>query len=172
MPDGYTVWKSRLAADDIPHYYGDVVRILFITTAVLSLVATPLWGYLLPFVSTIPQIIAPLLLVLLAGLTSARSQLVLIADATVSGVSILLLQTAAIYYQGVGNNAQALFAAREVAVLLMLIALYYSIKTVRAMASGKMGHLDSPLEFAEDVEESVQPYVQESPKQDIADYDE
>ena len=29
----------------------------------------------------------------------------------------------------------------------MLGALYFSIKTVRAQLSGKLGHMDSPLEF-------------------------
>lgn len=148
MENGYTTWKSSFwFGDGIPHYYGDKVRQLFIGTAVLSFVVMPLWGDLLPFVSIIPQVGAGLLLVLLAGFTSARNVLVMIANATVSAISILLLESSAIALQNTGTYKLELFLARELGVLLMLGALYFSIKTVRAQLSGKLGHMDSPLEF-------------------------
>lgn len=150
MEKGYTTWKSSFwFGDDIPHYYGDRVRQLFIATAALSFVCMPLWGALVPFVGIFPQLGAALLLVLLAGLTSARNQLVMIANATIASISILLLESAAILLQNKGAHAQELFYARELAVLLMLGALYFSVKTVRAMMAGKLGHPNSPLEFDE-----------------------
>ncbi len=158
--------------NDIPHYYGDYVRILFVATAMLSFVAMPLWGDLLPFVNTSLQIAAPLLLVLLAGLTSARNVLTMIANATIAAMSALLLEYAAITYSQTGAHGAELFIAREVAVILMLAALYFSVKTVRAMNSGKLGHMNSPLEFMEDLEEEVAlPPVETQPRTDVSDYD-
>lgn len=148
MENGYTSWKSSFwFGDGIPHYYGDKVRQYFIAAAVLSFIGMPLWGKLLPFLGTLPQVGAALLLVLLAGFTSPRNLLLMVANATVAGVSILLLESTAIIYEGLGTHPTELFLAREVAVLLLIGALYYSIKTVRAMMAGKLGQPDSPLEF-------------------------
>lgn len=171
MENGYTTWKSSFwFGDGIPHYYGDKVRQLFIATAVLSFVVMPLWGDLLPFVGIIPQVGAGLLLVLLAGFTSARNVLVMIANATVSAVSILLLESTAIALQNTGTYKMELFLAREFGVLLMLGALYFSIKTVRAQLSGKMGHADSPLEFDEGV--ALPPVEhQTTTMRDVSEYD-
>ena len=148
---GYTTWKTRLApGHDIPHYYGDYVRPLFILTAILALVATPLWGPLLPF-GAVAQVGASLALVLLAGLTNAKNIYLMAANATVSAVSVFLLEIAAIALKTGGSIE--LFAAREVCALLMLGALYFSIKTMRGMLTGKIGHPDSPLEFEESIAE-------------------
>jgi uncharacterized membrane protein YjjP (DUF1212 family) len=149
MANGYSNWKNTLwVGDTIPHYYGDWVRTLFILMAALTFVVTPLLGDLLPF-GVLPQVAASLLLVLLAGLTSPRSQVVMLINATLAGVSAFLLETYAILL-GPSTNV-SLFWARELGVLLMLAALYFSVKTLRAMMSGKMGHADSPLEFGEPV---------------------
>lgn len=148
---GYTNWKSRLApGHDIPHYYGDYIRPLFILTAILALVATPLWGDLLPF-GPVAQVGASVLLVLLAGLTNAKSMYIMAADATVSAVSVFLLEIAAIGLRT--SSTMELFAAREVCAILMLGALYFSVKTLRGMITGKTGHPDSPLEFEEPIQE-------------------
>lgn len=169
MENGYTAWKSSFwFGDGIPHYYGDKVRQLFIATAMLSFVVMPLWGELLPFVGIIPQVGAGLLLVLLAGFTSAHNILVMIANATVSAVSILLLESTAIALQNTGAYRMELFLSRELGVLLMLGALYFSIKTVRAQMSGKLGHPDSPLEFGTSVSDVRTP---EQYTHNVSEYD-
>ncbi len=147
MDNGYNSWKAGVAwSQEIPHYYGDYVRSLFIATAILSLLAMPMWGDLLPF-STVLQVAAALLLVLLAGLTSARNVHVMIANATIAAVSVVLLEYFAIVEREIASPQ--LFIAREAAVLLMLASLYFSVKTVRAMMDGKLGQADTPLEFEE-----------------------
>jgi uncharacterized membrane protein YjjP (DUF1212 family) len=171
MKNGYTNMKSSLwFGESIPHYYGDYVRAFFIAMAGLSFVVTPLWGDLLPF-GVVAQVAASLLLVLLAGLTSPRGYFVMIANATVAAVSILLLESAAIILRTLGPNATQLFMAREAGVLLLLGALYFSVKTIRAMMAGKLGHMDSPLEFTED-EESFEKESTMYQHQDISDYNE
>jgi len=150
--EGYTSWKSHIPqGSGIPHYYGDTVRILFVLMAIESFVVVPLFGDLLPF-GVIAEVGAGVLLVLLAGLTNAKSMIVLIADATLAGVSVLLLETTAI--MGQPTQSMQIFLAREVGVLLMLGALYFSVKTIRGMMTGKTGHMDSPLEFDEAVTET------------------
>jgi Ni/Fe-hydrogenase subunit HybB-like protein len=156
MENGYSSWRSTIAwSQEIPHYYGDYVRPLFIAMAVLSFVAMPLWGDLLP-VGIIPQVGASLLLVLLAALTSARNLPVMLVNATVAGVSVVLLETVAIVRHHVDTTP--LFLAREAGVLLMLAALYFGVKTIRSMLTGKIGHQDSPLEFDETAEPIVPPH--------------
>jgi hypothetical protein len=149
MQNGYTSWQATLASGrDIPHYYGDYVRPLFIAMAVLSFVVTPLWGDMLPF-GIIAQVGASLLLVVLAGLTNAKSLRIMLVNATVAGVSVVLLESYAIILRSVGPHQNELFLARELGVILMLVALYFSVKTARSMLTGKIGHPDSPLEFDE-----------------------
>lgn len=145
---------------EIPHYYGDFVRTCFITMAILSFVAMPLVGDLLPL-GIFAQVGAALLLVLLAALTSARNVLIMIANATVAGVSVLLLEFFAVLLQH--SQTPQLFFAREAGVLLMLAALYWSVKTIRAMLSGKIGHADSSLEFDEAPEESIPVVARQTP---------
>jgi hypothetical protein len=145
MANTYESWKGSLAwSGDIPHYYGDYVRSLFIAMAILSFIALPMWGDLLPF-GIVAQVGAALLLVLLAGLTSPTGFLIMVTNATISAVSVVLLESFAVLYYG--TQSSQLFFAREAGVLLMLAALYFSVKSVRGMMSGKVGHLDTPLEF-------------------------
>ncbi len=139
-----TVGLSR--SPNIPHYYGDRVRELFVIAAVVSFVVIPLWGDLLPY-GTFTQVIAGVLLVLLAGLTNPHSKAVLVADAIVSGVSVLLLETTAISLHLVQSTE--LFLARELSAVLLLVAFYFSVKTLRAMALGKTGKGARPNEFSD-----------------------
>lgn len=172
MENGYTAWKSSFwFGDGIPHYYGDKVRQYFIAASVLSFVGMPLWGKLLPFLGTLPQVGAALLLILLAGFTSPRNILLMIANATIAGVSVLMLESTAIIYEGLGAHPTELFFAREAVVLLLIGALYYSIKTVRAMMAGKLGHPDSPLEFNTAVIYPDVPAEQTRTTYEVSEYD-
>ena len=134
---------------DIPHYYGDYVRALFLGAAVLSVVAIPLFGDLLPF-GTFAQVGSALLLVLLAGLTNPHSRMLMIYDVVVSGIGVFLLESAAILLYTA--DTPELFAAREAAALALLFAFYFSVKTLRAMSLGKVGRMERPWEF-EDVKD-------------------
>lgn len=129
---------------DIPHYYGDYVRSLFLAVAVLAGVAIPVFGPIVPL-STVAQVGSIILLVLLAGLTNPHGKILLIADAFVAGLGILLVETVAISLYSI--DSFELFVAREVAAVALLFAFYFSIKTLRAMAFGKVGRTEPPSEF-------------------------
>lgn len=134
---------------DIPHYYGDYVRTLFVAVAVLSSVAIPVLGDLLPF-GTAVQVLSALLLVLLAGLTHPHSIILFMYNIAVSAIGVVLLESAAISLYH--TDSFELFLAREAAALLMLFAFYFSVKTLRAMSAGKLGKLDRPWEFEDSKE--------------------
>ena len=133
-----------LKLSDIPHYYGNVVRILFIVVAVVSAFTIPVWGDLLP-IGTFTQVVGIVILVLLAGLTNPHGTTVLWADTVISGLGVILLENAAIAYYSI--DMVVIFIVRELLVLLLLLSLYYSLKTVRAIAQHKLGHTAEVGEF-------------------------
>lgn len=137
-------------SSSIPHYYGHVVRMLFIIVAVVSAVSIPVWGDLLP-IGTFTQVVGVVMLVVLAGLTNPHGTMVLWADTAISAIGVVLLENAAISYYSA--DLVVIFLVREILVLLLLIALYYSLKTVRAMAQHTLGHSMRVGEFDEPIEE-------------------
>ncbi len=128
----------------IPHYYGDHMRVTFIATAILYAVAMPIWGNLLPF-GDMAGIGAILILVFLAGITNPHSSAVMLLNAALSGIGVFLLQAAAISFYK--TDSIMLFFLREIAVILLLFAFYYSVKSVRSMMLGKIGDEPVPGEF-------------------------
>lgn len=145
-PTSAGVFSSLFTFHDIPHYYGDFVRQLFVATAALAAVAIPVWGDLLP-IGTALQVAAIIALVMLAGLTNPHGRLVMIYNATVATLGVFLLEVTAITYYS--SQPFTLFAVREVAAILLLFAMYFSIKTMRAMSLGKLGKRDMPIGFEE-----------------------
>lgn len=135
---------------DIPHYYGDYVRELFVAAAALTAVAIPVWGDLLP-IGTPLQVAGMLLLVILAGLTNPHGKLIMLYNATVAAIGVLLFEVAAVTYYAV--EPFTLFMLREAAAILLLFALYFSVKTIRAMSLGKLGKKDLPVDL-EDAQDS------------------
>lgn len=131
---------------DVPHYYGDHVRLLFLLTALVSLVAIPVFGDLLPFGSLI-EVASAILLVLLAGLTNPRGRMVTFYNMLVSGLGLFFLESAAISFYNVQSTG--IFLAREAAAVMLLIAFYFSVKTFRAISQGKLGVHDRPFELEE-----------------------
>jgi len=66
----------------------------------------------------------------------------------VSGVGAILLEYAAIELYAA--QSLELFWMRELAALGFFVALYYSIKTVRAMATHRLGRTEETGEFNEE----------------------
>jgi hypothetical protein len=104
----------------------------------------PLWGNLLPF-GDIAGIISVLVLVFLAGVTNPLSKMLMLLNVIVSGAGVFFLQAAALSYYKI--DSVALFLLREIAVILLLFAFYYSVKSFRSMLLGKIGDEPVPGEF-------------------------
>jgi hypothetical protein len=129
---------------NIPHYYGDTIRNLFISAGIIYAVAMPLWGNLLP-VDTFTGIFMILILVFLAGITNPRSTTLMFVNVFVAGAGVFYLQWAAItFYE---TQSPILFFLREAVVILLLFAFYHSVKSSRNMMLGKVGAKPTPGEF-------------------------
>lgn len=130
----------------VPHYHGDAIRKLFVACALLSLFVIPLWGNLLPF-GLMFELGTIILLVLFAGLTNPHGKFILALDTLIAGTGAFLLEAAAIDFYG--TESIMLFIAREIAAILLLLAFYFSVKTLRALMLGQVGHMARVGEFDE-----------------------
>ena len=132
----------------IPHYYGDTVRTLFLAAGCLVLFGAPLYVNdiypILPFV-----IIGAFAILLAASLTSPRSNAFIIVDAVLASIGLLVFQYWALWEYG-NAPLSRIFAFREIIAIIFFFALYFSIKTLRAMSNGIMGPVDSIRQMKED----------------------
>ena len=120
----------------ISHYYGDSVRQLLLAAAALMLIGMPFYtddlSVELPFI-----IIAAVVLVIVAALTSPMKSAVISADVVVSGVGLVIFEIWAIL--GYGESTTVQFVLREALAVLFLFALYFSTKTLRSMLLNQIG---------------------------------
>ena len=127
----------------LEHYYGDIVRMLFVGIAVVIGLCIPfLADRHLGVVIGVPFVVV---LILLAGLTNPRGRIVLLADLIVSIIGIFFSEVTAISAYDV--QAWGWLAILEFVAMLFFVTAYFSVKTVRAMAMRKIGRHDSPAEF-------------------------
>ena len=114
------------------HYYGDVVRKLFIAAGVLMLLSLPFFQLLIP-VPAFFSILAVLVLVLCAGLIAPSEKWTMILDMVMAGASLIVFE----YYAVVSYRASSIsfFIGNEVLAVIFLIAFYYAVKTVRGAST-------------------------------------
>jgi hypothetical protein len=135
----------------IPHYYGDAVRKCFLVIACGLIFLAPVFiGYLpalLPIV-----IIGVILLVTLAALTNPKKQWVMAANAMVAGGGILFSEMIALL--AYNDNQMVMFLSHQVMAIVFLFAMYFSVKTVRAMMLGSIGRRGRPSEIEDQHKEA------------------
>ncbi len=137
----------------VAHYYGDHVRKLFIGAAAVSLILAPFFSNYLPF--TLPfEILGAIVLIVLAALTNPKNELVMLANAAAAAIGVVANETIALF--AYLNGEILIFSAREALAFIFVFALYFSLKTVRAMQLGQIGKREPPGEFYEDyMEEKI-----------------
>lgn len=138
-------WIQREAAEgklyyprwrNIEHYYGDLVRALMLATAILILVGAPFYADDLKF--ELPFILAgAIILVALAAMTTPKSRLIMRLDAVAAGTGAVLYEMWALW--GFGTSSPLDFVMREAPAIILLVAFYFALKTLRAMLSGMIG---------------------------------
>lgn len=135
-----------MLGSNIPHYYGDSVRQIFVVVGAAMLLLAPFLinraPALLPF-----EIGGAIALVCLAALTNPRKVWVLMADSLAAGIGVIVFESLAIAAYASGNWLA--FIALEVVTIAFLYALYFSLKTVRSMIFGQVGKRETYGEFAE-----------------------
>jgi len=120
----------------VPHYYGDYVRQIFMLAGAAMLILAPFLvsraPALLPF-----EIGGAIALVCLAALTNPKKQWVMLANALAAGAGVIVFEALAIAAYSSGNWLA--FVGLETVTIAFLFALYFSIKTLRAMVLGQIG---------------------------------
>lgn len=114
----------------IPHYHGDGVRVIFVVSAVVLIVARST-GADIPL-STTGAVIAAIFLVIAAGITNPAQHGIHWMNAFVAIVGTLLFGTSAIDHYRAGLSIfDPSFAYIETLALLSLFALYFITRTIR-----------------------------------------
>lgn len=144
-----TMHTFEVSNPTVPHYYGDTVRRIFIGTAfiILFVFASP---FLVEPTNGMVAfgVIAALVLACLAACTNPRHQWVMVANALTAGGGVLFAELFAITSWRAGF--WGVFLASEGLVIAFLFALYFSVKTVRAMLLGQIGRRPTVGEFLDD----------------------
>ena len=115
---------------EIPHYHGDEVRVIFVVSALIIIVAQST-GAELPF-STAGAVVSAVILVIAAGITNSELSWIHWVNTLLAIAGTLLFGTSAIerYRAGI-NLTDPSFIYLEVLALLSLIALYFTTRTIR-----------------------------------------
>ncbi len=137
-------YRTSTGRETIPHYHGDTVRLLFVATVFFTFLIIPFLGHVLPF-GTVFEVIAGIILILLAGLMNPHSRWVMVLSVLAAALGAVLLEGSAIAFHAKDNLS--LLIAREAGALAFVVALYLAVKTLRAMNQKKVGELPRPWEF-------------------------
>ena len=113
-----------------PHYYGNIVRTLFLIGAVIMLTTLPFFStfLVLPAIFSIGALLA---ISILAGLTNPVQTYVMILNLVVSVFAIIVFEHHAVTQFVVIPTL--LFMIDQVLALIFLVAVYYSTKTLRGV---------------------------------------
>jgi hypothetical protein len=120
----------------LAHYYGDIVRKLFMAGAVVMI-------FILPFFSDqlfMPLFVALFFIILmgiLAGLTNPFQIRLSAADMIISMIALFSFEYNAVSTYKTYSTDTMLFWTEQILALIFLFALYYATKTLRAMILAK-----------------------------------
>ena len=120
------------------HYYGSIVRKLFVLAAVLTFLIYPFFSPFLPQQPAL-MIFAVAVLAIMAGLTSQRDRLVIVIDIIISILAIIFFENHAIVY--VKLLPRGIFVADQILTFIFFFALYYSVKTLRGMSPDELEYI-------------------------------
>ena len=110
------------------HYYGDIVRRLFLGAAALMLITLPFLQSFIPFPIFVSSF-AALVITLCAGLIAPGRAWIVFLNLLVAGGGVLVFEYYAVtsYFGG----TTTFFLTNQTLALLFFIAFYYAVKTAR-----------------------------------------
>lgn len=111
------------------HYYGDIVRALFLAGAILMAISLPFLNSVLP-VPAYASIFIIIAIGLIAGLTNPVQKWVIASNVLISFVAFVSFEYYAIYYFS-KLNFSLVFIINQILALIFFVAMYYSIKSLR-----------------------------------------
>lgn len=135
-----------ISAPVVPHYYGDVVRRIFVVAAAVLLLLSPSLASASDMALPL-AVLGAIVLASLAAITTPRKRSIMIIDAVVSAAGVFVSELFAI----ASWNAEVWFwlALSQALAVSFLFSLYFSMKTVRAMLLDQVGRGPSVGEFLE-----------------------
>lgn len=111
------------------HYYGDIVRALFIGAGLIMLVTLPFLGDLVP-VPYFVSIILIVAIVVFAGLTNPKQKWINYVNSFISVIAFAVFEYYSIKAYSVAGGTLFL-VVNQILAIIFFIALYYSIKSMR-----------------------------------------
>ena len=132
--------------EQIPHYYGDVVRGLFLASVLIMLGGAPFYADML--IQQLPfLIVGAAVMVILAATTNPWSVMVMRLNAVISGVGAVVFEYWALTNYQTGSPVE--FALRQAIALMCVFAFYFALKTLRSMLMGTVGKEADLSEFGD-----------------------
>ncbi|HEY4517574.1 MAG TPA: hypothetical protein VJI74_01685 [Candidatus Paceibacterota bacterium] len=114
-----------------PHYYGDIVRGLFLFSGAILLIFGASHPAIVPLASYIIPVLI-LLMVVLAGATNPRQYWVVAADTAVAILGLVIFEFSAIErYREIGTTHDFVFLVQQFLALVFFFTLYYASKSLR-----------------------------------------
>lgn len=113
------------------HYYGDIVRRLFLLGAAIMLLGFPFFNKEIDQ-SPMYSLMGMILLVMAAGITNPRQRWIVFLDTVFSAIAVFNFEYYAIKFW-VPPAPRAIFITDQLLAVIFLVALYYSVKTLRGM---------------------------------------
>ncbi len=112
------------------HYYGDTVRQLFLAGGIIILVAMPFYNNIIPADPILVTVLV-VILALAAAITTIEKVWIMLINSIISAMFVVMFETYSVIYYV--NDGTVLLLIRQAIALIFLFALYYSVKTLRAM---------------------------------------
>lgn len=126
--------NTPVPKDHLTHYYGNVIRTLFLVSAFMLLIAFLRDSEFFPLYLFIGVIVV-LFLVIAAGLTSPRTKATILIDTILSAtLSVFFEYSALLEYARYQDLFSEAFILRQAIAILFFVALYYCVKTLRWMS--------------------------------------
>jgi hypothetical protein len=123
----------------IKHYYGDIVRMLFLAAAILMLVGLPAISNYVS-IPTVFSVISMLILGLAAGLTNPKQKWDAGINTVIASVGFVVFETYAVIAFREHGGTDKFFLSNLILGFIFLIAVYFSVKTLRGLLLKDNGH--------------------------------
>ena len=121
--------KTLLGIGRFPHYYGDIVRLLFFLAGTILLLGLPLLRDLIP-VPFYVTIFAILAVVFVAGLTNPAQKWLSFVDVVTSSIGFIVFEYYAVLTFSSADDF-FFFLINQTLAALFLFAFYFATKTMR-----------------------------------------
>ncbi len=115
----------------LEHYYGDIVRYLFITAAVLMIIGLPIFQDYIQWPLMI-SIIAITILGVAAGLTNPKQTSSAVVNLLISVIGLIVFTYTSVTAINMATGDDKYLLTNIVLSLIFIFATYFAMKTVRA----------------------------------------